>query len=476
MVKNVSYSIKFIGSSFPKAKPKHGLFTVARQALLRFIFLPLYHNWWSAQTSSRLFGVFLSLYAAQVFNILLYLNILPSSPLAAYEDVVNASSATLKIIPSQEEPIYGPPNFNQANGSIFISEIQTSEILSPVVLMIVLTILHSQIVATHGSTSGIVGGEKSSGHKQRRNSASGIHGKPKSKRKVPRHSLRRRSNPKSNSSSHLLPRLDIANQQQEPCIAPGSKKVFFEDESKSWTSSNSEKDEGIVDEIGQENVESGENENVLPGCFRNTSRKNSQDLREFVDKNIIEANITATIRKFTEEEANSIKQQQILSEPHVSRKEDLESDLLPESQYKLRSNLRKRNISKVSEVSTTSCADCSSNNNDSSSEDEFREATMEDDELRSKSEWTAVTTNSEDDDYEEENIHSEDEDEMTENQLHDHPFAWEFQKVVEIITRFKLENLKQMPNIYFSIHSRLIAQVVLLLIKSVAQYGTGRTR
>jgi hypothetical protein len=412
-----------IGSAFPKAKAKHGLFKVTRQALLRFLFLPIYHVWWTEQSTPRLFTVFLTLYLAQIFIVILHLNLIPSWLLYTFVNNGTATSWNTTAATVTPRP-FGPSNSHLPDsGDILISDIQTSEILSPIFLMIVLTILHSQIVATYGSKSDDSRSVRSKRYKHRSNSGSTSHGKLRSKRRQPRHSQshRRRSNAKNAQAT-----LSREGSQESSFPSPVSKKVFFA-ESKSWTSSNSDKDEGIVD--GHENQESGENEPEGISC----GRRLSKEIRSIVEKNIIEANLNATINKFAEEEALAIQQQAEVVTP-LQTKEELE-DASPSSAikdgfsldptYSLRSNLRKRNVSKASEIST-SCADCSSNNNESSTEDEYREATMEDEEMRSKSEWTAVTTNSEDD-YDDDNINSEDE--MTETQLHDHPFAWEFQKV-----------------------------------------------
>lgn len=61
-----------IGSSFPKAKPKHGLSTVACLALQRLLFLPLYRKWWIQQTSLTIFTLFLLLYSLQLINMGIY--------------------------------------------------------------------------------------------------------------------------------------------------------------------------------------------------------------------------------------------------------------------------------------------------------------------------------------------------------------------------------------------------------------------
>lgn len=60
------------GSSFTKAKPKHGFITVARHATLRLIFLPVYAKWWVRQTSGKIFTLFLLLYLSELVNIAIY--------------------------------------------------------------------------------------------------------------------------------------------------------------------------------------------------------------------------------------------------------------------------------------------------------------------------------------------------------------------------------------------------------------------
>ncbi|KAK2580169.1 hypothetical protein KPH14_012440 [Odynerus spinipes] len=99
------------GSSFPKAKPKHGLFTVACLAFQRLLLLPLYKTWWSQQTSFRVFALFLLLYSLQLVNTLLYFT-------------------------------YG----SKENETDIVS---TSEVLIPGVMMLILCIVHSHIVSTN---------------------------------------------------------------------------------------------------------------------------------------------------------------------------------------------------------------------------------------------------------------------------------------------------------------------------------------
>ncbi|XP_066585817.1 protein phtf [Prorops nasuta] len=105
------------GSSFPKAKPKHGLFTVAYLALQRLLFLPLNWKWWIQQTSIHIFILFLLLYCLQLINITLY--------------YYHTST-------EQESDV-----------------IATSEVFIPIIIMLILCFIHSHIVSTNSGPSPI---------------------------------------------------------------------------------------------------------------------------------------------------------------------------------------------------------------------------------------------------------------------------------------------------------------------------------
>lgn len=312
---------------------------------------------------------------------------------------------------------------NSQNSTI----IYTSEIVSPMVIMLVLTVLLSHIVSTHGPKPHRTANKNTpENRKLRKNSASTVVRKP---RKASRSNIRKRSISTSNSSKKGNAQESVvsttyscpsnSNTRSPPLAALGalntpkpetsasnsSRKVFFEDESKSWTSSNSEKDEGIAEEILQESNE-GENPTFreVEDSNKTSNVQSSSNDVEKDDKDDVKWN-----NKVEVEEIRSL-----LNKGHepVVREENL------------RSNLRKRNVNK--RCGTTG-ADCSSNNNESSTEDE---GDVEDEEMRNKCEWTGVTTCSEDFEIEEQK--SEDESEVSENHLHDHPFAWEFQNVRKI--------------------------------------------
>uniref|UniRef100_A0A1L8DI46 Putative homeodomain transcription factor n=2 Tax=Nyssomyia neivai TaxID=330878 RepID=A0A1L8DI46_9DIPT len=106
------------GSSFPKAKPKQSLLTVLRLAVLRLIFLPLYAKWWVEQTSPRVFALLLVLYVIQMIN------------WAVFSLNVN--------------------NRDTSSGNEHIVHI--SELVITMALSFMLSVIHSQIVATASSS------------------------------------------------------------------------------------------------------------------------------------------------------------------------------------------------------------------------------------------------------------------------------------------------------------------------------------
>lgn len=122
------------GSTFPKAKPKQSLLTVLRLAFIRFICLPVYAKWWVAQTSPKVFAFFLTLYALQMFNWAVY-----SYNVHKVHDGNDNESSTCT---SQ-----GVDSESQQH---FVS---LTELLVPLALSLVLSFIHSQIVATASSNA-----------------------------------------------------------------------------------------------------------------------------------------------------------------------------------------------------------------------------------------------------------------------------------------------------------------------------------
>ncbi|KAI5754934.1 hypothetical protein M8J77_012769 [Diaphorina citri] len=102
------------GSAFSKTKPKHGVLTVLRLAVVRLILLPFYTGWWSKQTCVKFSVLLLLLYVLQIVNTFLYFTFISS-------DDTN-------------------------------ERVSASEVLVPFVMMLVLTVIHSLIICTSPSS------------------------------------------------------------------------------------------------------------------------------------------------------------------------------------------------------------------------------------------------------------------------------------------------------------------------------------
>ncbi|XP_058829601.1 protein phtf isoform X2 [Topomyia yanbarensis] len=108
------------GSTFPKAKSKLSILTVIYLAAVRLLFLPIYARWWVQQTSPRVFFLLLSLYLLQMIN------------LGIYSYNVNKAGA------DREEHI-----------------VSITDFLIPLALSLLLSVIHSQIVATASNSNGL---------------------------------------------------------------------------------------------------------------------------------------------------------------------------------------------------------------------------------------------------------------------------------------------------------------------------------
>ena len=97
----------------PKSKSQHGWLSSLGSGINRVLFYPFYLKWWSEQTNNYLACLFLSLYILQGISMRIY--------------------------------------FENGFTSSEFAEVPTSEVLSPLVMMLVLGILHSQIVGTKSS-------------------------------------------------------------------------------------------------------------------------------------------------------------------------------------------------------------------------------------------------------------------------------------------------------------------------------------
>uniref|UniRef100_A0A1I8P8U4 PHTF1/2 N-terminal domain-containing protein n=1 Tax=Stomoxys calcitrans TaxID=35570 RepID=A0A1I8P8U4_STOCA len=127
------------GSTFPKAKPKQSLTTVIRLSILRYLFLPLYAQWWVKQTSPNAFGLLFFVYMSQMVNWAVY----------TY-NVKEGSSVHIDSKPPINQTIkYASDDKTETDRVISISEL-----LIPMALSLLLSLIHSQIVATNIAQQG----------------------------------------------------------------------------------------------------------------------------------------------------------------------------------------------------------------------------------------------------------------------------------------------------------------------------------
>lgn len=111
------------GSSFPKAKPKHGLVYISQLCLLRLFFLPFHRRWWMQQTSYGVFKLLMVLYGFQVVNMVIYFT-RPSQL---------TSDSNLQL------------NETSDNQEVMYHDVSAEEVLVPVLMMCILSLLLSQV-------------------------------------------------------------------------------------------------------------------------------------------------------------------------------------------------------------------------------------------------------------------------------------------------------------------------------------------
>ncbi|XP_041773713.1 protein phtf isoform X2 [Anopheles merus] len=131
------------GSTFPKAKSKLSILTVLYLAALRFLLLPVYARWWVQQTSPGVFLLLLTLYLLQMLNLGIYSYCArsPPPPSPSSTDTATGSDgaeANAKLPPTDT-----------------VDHIVTiSDFLIPLALSLLLSVIHSQIVATASNSIG----------------------------------------------------------------------------------------------------------------------------------------------------------------------------------------------------------------------------------------------------------------------------------------------------------------------------------
>lgn len=139
------------GSTFPKAKPKQTLLTVIRLAILRYLLLPLYAQWWVKQTTPNAFGFILCLYITQLINWAVY--IMHSNRLVplVYVQETNATTTVDADVPAAAAVDKQQQQQQNAEENADL----LSALLIPCALSLLISLIHSQIVATNTAPGGV---------------------------------------------------------------------------------------------------------------------------------------------------------------------------------------------------------------------------------------------------------------------------------------------------------------------------------
>lgn len=378
------------GSSFPKAKPKHGLSTVACLALQRLLFLPLYRNWWIQQTTLKIFILFLLLYSLQLINMCVY--------------------------------FYQMTKDNESD------VVSTSEVLMPAIMMLTLCIVHSHIVSTHSGPTVIDEQSKQRVVRRSRHTRCRV-GKSRT-----RQNLRLHDDSKS-SKDTVSEKASTVN--DEVASVRFAKKVIIEN-----SSTVSRPQEFVTAQASCDNEPTNVAVNPLP--FNEVSTSPDQNIKnihqdddgfESLNGNVSSDNdrglARATIEKPKHKKnmlaANSEEHmfQQILSQSKFSARELIKTDdNSSKSEGEASSKVNKDN-SPITVRLREGRQQCESEEEGECEEavtNHLTEATT------SATEWMGVTTNSDDCSYsselEESDLHSE----TSKNygEFVEHPFSWEF--------------------------------------------------
>ncbi|XP_054012686.1 protein phtf isoform X2 [Hylaeus anthracinus] len=423
------------GSSFPKAKPKHGLSIVACLALQRLLFLPLYRKWWMQQTSLKIFTLFLLLYSLQMVNMCIYF---------------------YQMAKDKESDI-----------------VSTSEVLIPTIMMLVLCIVHSHIVSTH------TGPSISDGQSKQRIVRRSRHARCRLGKSRTRQNLRLHEDSKSSqdtasekastvngevlTSVRFAKKVVIENSltasrsqefmtAQAPCdneliSSSVSNPLPINEASTSHTPSIQNTKNVHLDDDGFESLNGNVSSDNDRGIARATTEKSKQK-RNVLHKNNEDCNLRL--------EGSTT--QQILLQPkfsalELSKIEDISSKSDGET-----SNKVDKDHSPVAIGPRKSRQQCESEEEGECEETATHHLTEA---TTSATEWMGVTTNSDDCSYsselEESDLHSETN--KNYGEFVEHPFSWEFELPPSIMLSSSCASYDRAELSVLDISSAIIARV-----------------
>lgn len=112
------------GSAFTKAKPKQGCIATTCIGIIRVLLYPFFMKWWTDQTNKALSTLFCLMYLLQVSSMYMYFNFDQKSDDLTSSCERNALKEALEDVP-------------------------TSEVLVPVIMLLILSVIQSHIAASH---------------------------------------------------------------------------------------------------------------------------------------------------------------------------------------------------------------------------------------------------------------------------------------------------------------------------------------
>ncbi|KAG7197610.1 hypothetical protein KM043_013394 [Ampulex compressa] len=394
------------GSSFPKAKPKHGLMTVACLALQRLLLLPLQRKWWIQQTSFRIFSLFLLLYSLQLINLMLY--------------------------------FYYTSKENEADS------ISASEVLIPIVMMLTLCIVHSHIVSTH------TGPAVTNGHNKQRVFRRSRHARCRIGKSRTRQNLRIHEDSKSSQDTASEKASTISGEVLTSVRF--AKKVMIENSltinrSQEFVTAQASCDTEALSTVVNHSLPLSEisagrehSSNVSTPNVRNVHQ--DDDGFESLNGNVSSDNDKGTVRVTTQKKEKvdgapkdnkervlwleDSSSQQTLVQPKLSAPEPLKKEEnFSNSEGEMRSKDDKEHSSTTGGVreGRQQCESEEEGECEEAAANHLTEATT------SATEWMGVTTNSDECSYsselEESDLHSETN--LNYGEFVEHPFSWEFE-------------------------------------------------
>ncbi|KAJ8676448.1 hypothetical protein QAD02_012235 [Eretmocerus hayati] len=398
------------GSSFPKAKPKHGLGTVAYLAIKRLIFLPFNAQWWIQQTSFCIYLFFLLLYGLQMLNVYIYFN------------------------------YYAKDNDSE--------NISVSEVMIPSVMMLILCVVHTQIVSTN---SGPLLSSKYDSNRNRRSR----HGRSRPNKIRSRRSTRH---------DEVRASQDLTSEKSSSIDAEISPSVRFAKrvliESSTTTENSSEiKEPSLPKGINTENSADNPQSSVETQQLSVSERAVVIGALDGDEIDMHSRGIKNEIQKCNGNFTNHANHQALDPEKRnnhhnsmgTGRDETMQDDSLMKSGV-LPCNLLAPGIVEIKSESNYSEEDeCESPSSEhpsiQSSKDSRRKCESEEegeceealtshlmDATTSATEWMGVTTNSDECSYSSELEESDHQNEVNHGEFVEHPFSWEFELPPSILT------------------------------------------